>query len=39
LALGIWAYLELVEGVNWFRRMLGLAYVISTTVHLALALH
>jgi hypothetical protein len=38
LALVIWAYLELVEGVNWFRRLLGLAYVISTIVHLALAL-
>jgi hypothetical protein len=39
LALVIWAYLELVEGANWFRRVLGLTYVISTTVHLALALH
>ncbi|MEA2208534.1 MAG: hypothetical protein QOF54_1011 [Solirubrobacteraceae bacterium] len=38
LALAIWAYLELVEGVNWFRRLLGLAYAISTVVHLALAL-
>jgi len=38
LALAIWAYLELVEGVNWFRRLLGLTYLISTTVHLALAL-
>jgi hypothetical protein len=38
LALVIWAYLELVEGVNWFRRLLGLTYVISTAVHLALAL-
>jgi hypothetical protein len=38
LALVIWAYLELVEGVNWFRRLLGLGYAISTVVHLALAL-
>jgi hypothetical protein len=38
LALAIWAYLELVEGVNWFRRLLGLGYAISTAVHLALAL-
>jgi len=38
LALAIWAYLELAEGVNWFRRLLGLGYAISTTVHLALAL-
>jgi uncharacterized membrane protein YecN with MAPEG domain len=38
LAFAIWAYLEVVEGANWFRHLLGLAYVISTTVHLALAL-
>jgi hypothetical protein len=29
LALVIWAYLELVEGANWFRRLLGLTYVID----------
>ena len=39
LAMMIWAYEELVDGVNWFRHLLGLAYVISTTTHLALALH
>jgi hypothetical protein len=39
LAFGIWAYLELVEGVNWFRRLLGLAIATLTTVHLAMALH
>jgi hypothetical protein len=38
LATGLWAYLELTEGVNWFRNLLGLAYVVSTVVHLALAL-
>ena len=38
LAFGIWAYLELVEGVNWFRRLLGLVFAISTTVHLVVAL-
>jgi hypothetical protein len=38
LAFGIWAYLELVEGVNWFRRLLGLVFAISTAVHLAMAL-
>ncbi len=38
LAVGVWAYLELVSGVNWFRRLLGLGYAISTVVHLALAL-
>jgi hypothetical protein len=39
LAMGIWAYLELFHGVNAFRRLLGLAYTISTAVHLANALH
>lgn len=24
LAIGAWAYLEIAEGVNWFRRVLGL---------------
>jgi hypothetical protein len=38
LAFGIWGYLELVEGVNWFRRLLGLVVATFTTVHLALAL-
>jgi hypothetical protein len=39
LALVIWAYLELFHGVNAFRRLLGLAYTVSTAVHLANALH
>lgn len=39
LALTVWAYEELVHGVNWFRHLLGLAYVTSTAAHLALALH
>jgi hypothetical protein len=39
LAMAIWAYLELFQGVNTFRRLLGLAYTISTAVHLANALH
>jgi hypothetical protein len=38
LALAVWAYEELAYGVNWFRRLLGLGYTISTIVHLALAL-
>jgi hypothetical protein len=32
LAMTIWAYEELVHGVNWFRRLLGLAYVILQVV-------
>ena len=39
LAMAVWAYLELVHGVNMFRRSLGLGYTISTAVHLANALH
>ena len=39
LALAVWAYEELAHGVNGFRRLLGLAYVISSVAHLALALH
>ena len=37
VAIIIWAYEELVDGVNWFRHLLGLAYVSSTAVHLARA--
>src|SRR5204862_138105 len=32
LAMTIWAYEELVHGVNWFRHLLGLGYIISTAV-------
>jgi hypothetical protein len=34
----IWAYEELVHGVNWFRRLLGLAYVIPLIVRVSHAL-
>jgi hypothetical protein len=39
LALAIWAYEELVHGVNWFRRLLGLAFVIVLVPRLADALN
>lgn len=39
LALMIWAYEELVHGVNWFRRVLGLAFAVILTVRVAHALH
>lgn len=39
LSMAVWAYLELFYGVNTFRRLLGLAYTVSTIVHLAGALH
>ena len=38
LAFTIWAYEELVHGVNWYRQLLGLGFAIPTFVHLALAL-
>jgi hypothetical protein len=37
--MAVWAYLELFHGVNAVRRLLGLAYTISTGVHLASALN
>jgi hypothetical protein len=37
-AMTVWAYEELAHGVNWFRHLLGLVYVISTVTHLAHAL-
>jgi hypothetical protein len=39
LSMAVWAYLELFQGVNAFRWLLGLAYTISTAVHLAAVLH
>jgi hypothetical protein len=39
LSMAVWAYLELFEGVNWFRRLLGAFYVASTAVHLEHALN
>jgi hypothetical protein len=38
LAMAVWAYLEVAGGVNWFRHLLGLAYLVSTAVHLGSAL-
>jgi hypothetical protein len=38
LAMAVWAWLELTDGVNWFRRLLGAFYVASTTLHLTGAL-
>jgi hypothetical protein len=35
LAMTVWAYEELARGVNWFRRLLGLAYVMITIVRVA----
>ena len=38
LALGVWAYEELVRGVNWFRRLLGGGFLIYLVASLARAL-
>lgn len=38
VALGIWAYEEARHGVNWFRRLLGLAFAVYVVVSLAHAL-
>jgi hypothetical protein len=35
LAMTIWAYDELARGVNWFRRLLGLAFLLDLLVRLA----
>jgi hypothetical protein len=38
LGIAIWAYEELTEGVNWFRRALGLAFLAMMLVRVAHAL-
>jgi hypothetical protein len=35
LAMTVWAYEEAARGVNWFRRLLGLAYMIIMVVRVA----
>ena len=35
LAMTVWAYEELARGVNWFRRLLGFAYVIILIMRVA----
>lgn len=32
---GVWAYLELTSGVNWFRRLLGAAGLVWVVMRLA----
>jgi hypothetical protein len=39
LAMTIWAYEELARGTNWFRRLLGLAYLVILVVRVAHGLH
>jgi hypothetical protein len=35
LAMTVWAYEELARGVNWFRRLLGFAYLIIMIMRVA----
>lgn len=39
LGMTVWAYEELVDGVNWFRHLLGLVYSVILIVRVAHALH
>jgi hypothetical protein len=39
LGMTIWAYEELVNGVNWFRHLLGLAYGLIMIIRVAHAIH
>ena len=39
LAMTIWAYEELVHGSNWFRHLLGFAFVTIEVLRVANALH
>ena len=38
VGLAVWAWLELVDGVNWFRRLLGAAGLIVVVAAIAAAL-
>jgi hypothetical protein len=35
LAMGIWAYEELVHGSNWFRHLLGLGFAVVMVIRVA----
>ena len=39
LAMTIWAYEELARGTNWFRRLLGLVFMVILVVRVAEGLH
>jgi hypothetical protein len=39
LGMTIWAYEELVSGVNWFRRLLGTVYAVVMVMRVAHAIH
>lgn len=39
VALTVWAYEETAHGVNWFRRLLGIAFLVYLVVRIGDALH
>jgi hypothetical protein len=39
VAMTVWAYEELVHGVNWFRRLLGLVFTVVLTMRVAHAVY
>ncbi len=39
LAMTIWAYEELGRGTNWFRRLLGMAFMVDLVVRVGQGLH
>jgi hypothetical protein len=39
LGIAIWAYEEMVTGSNWFRRLLGVAFMLITIVRVAHAVN
>jgi len=39
LGTAVWAYEEMVDGVNWFRRLLGFSVAVILIVRVAHALH
>lgn len=39
LAMTVWAYEELVYGINWFRHLLGLTFAIVMVMRVAHGLH
>lgn len=39
LGIAIWAYKEIVGGVNWFRRLLGVTFMLITIVRVAHAVN
>ncbi|HVV74498.1 MAG TPA: hypothetical protein VHC43_00565 [Mycobacteriales bacterium] len=39
VALGIWAYEEVAQGSNWFRRLLGATFLVIVVVRVARDIH